>query len=565
MNDGMDDTGYNPTTPSGQEAGAKLRLHVETKRVTALSEAPHYRRVLSVPGGALNIDDDTRKVCALLDLGTKQVCMVWTNLFDHRTQFMQAKKQIERAGYRLAETMEAPVALIEQLHAAPLPSDVRAPVRSAGRLDQVFDRIVAAALEQGASDIHWQADADQCKVLFRVHGSLCPHDCLPRTLGDQMARTAFTFTGNLGGHAFTGREVLDGTMTRVVEVAHKTVRVMLLWGSYPTYGDGWDVVLRLHRLDQDAGGLHWQTLGVDAESERVIERALNSRRGLVLVTGAAASGKSTTLAMIAKAWLNKYPNRKLVTLDPAVEYRIDGSRQIDASAGIAVVAAFGAALRSDADAIMVSEITDNATLACIREAVSAGRLVIAGLMASSTVAAIGRLIELGASSEVIAEDGFLRLITQQSLLPVVCAACAIPWKDASQYISQSDRDDLAEWFTQDDSVRLRHPDGCAHCRGLGVVGRTAVVETLSPDREIRTWIAGNGGHANAAQQAIQEYWRSGLSHVGSVAQGRTAHDQALNRVREGAVSPLDVREGLGPFDDRISAEEASTRYERRRE
>ncbi|MEJ7745695.1 MAG: ATPase, T2SS/T4P/T4SS family [Luteimonas sp.] len=562
--------------PPPAESRVAARLHPHIKVLTRHDELPGYTKVLSAPGGELAASESQRKVFAILDLGAKQVCVVWTNLFADRTHYMWIKAQCGRAamGYHIVETMEASPDLIELFYSAATNETVTTPTRYRGREDEMFDQIVVEALEEDASNIHWQIDEADCNIFFRIHGQMKFHKSFPRKIGVNLSRAAFTFTdeqSRSGAAAFNESEtLLSASMTREVIAHGKPTRVELLWESHPTYPDGWDITQRLLLLGQDSDKLDFAKLGYSDSQIEAIVQACQARDGLILVVGATGSGKSTTLSAIAGRWLEYHQNRKkLMTISDPVEFVLKGARQINVTSrinkdgsvtGMGIEAALRTALRSNPDAIEVGEITSEQTAQLVQRAGNAGHLVLSTLPAMSPFGAIARLLEMGLSSSVLA-DGFLRLIIYQALIPTLCEACRKPWGSVCNDIAPIVREQVERHFNDDlHGIYTQSVDGCPRCKHMGITGRTAVAEMLVPDRELRNLIPLFKSEESNARLMAYAYWRAGLSCVASEVQGKTCMDQAMEKIRAGIACPINVQKELGFYDDQTKPEEERAFY-----
>lgn len=549
---------------SEQGGTASARLHPHVKVLTRAGEFPNYRQVLSASDGALAGTDEERRVLAVLDLGAKQVCVVWTNRFIDRSHYLAAKARCTREKYFLAETMEAAPALIERFYTA-TSEEVVPESNSPGmlRADGFLDQIIVAALEEGALDIHWQVTESSCSIFFRTQGRMKLHQVIPRTAATRLARTAYTFTN--GDSTFTGAETLSAEMTREVVIDGKPANVKLTWESHPTYPGGWDLTQRVFRLGQDGVDLDFGALGYDPVQIAAIDRACQSRAGLILIIGSAGAGKSTSLSTMAARWHARHQDRKkLVTIEDPVEYIIKGARQINVLNESGIEAALRTALRSDPDALLISDVRSGESAALARHAVNTGHLVMAAMHATSPLGAITRLLDLGVPSSVLADEGFLRLIIEQALIPVLCTACRVPWASACLDLAMDAvwRDQVERAFVGHlDALYVQNESGCQQCNHTGSAGLTAVAEFLVPDTVIRNLIPSFNSEASRARLTAYAYWRGGCSSAGAGVQGRTCMDQARERILAGLACPLAVQEALGLFDEQSSPEAELGYYE----
>ena len=549
---------------------AHARLHPHLKVLRTVEEFPNGVKVLTAPGAALQTSDSQRKIYVVVELAAKQVCVVWTNLFSDRTQFMAVKLQCERAGYHVAETMEATADLLERFYASASHQSVREPMGSVAlRADIIFDELIADALSAGASSIHWQADATSCHVLFRVHGAMIPHKAFTRQEADRLARAVFTFTderSRTGGEGFTGREFLSASITRVVEAkgASASSTVELRWDSHPTYGGGWDITQRMLRIGQDGQALDFEALGYGEAQVAAALGALQAPQGLILVVGGNGAAKPAALAALMRAWLVSHPNRKLISVEDPVEHLVPGVRQIAAVAN-GFDAAMRIALRAEPDAIAIGELRGEQAAKVACEAVNTGSLVMSTLPAASVIGAIERLLTLGMTPVDLADEVFLRLVIRQVELPRLCTSCRVPWASMVGSLRHEQRQAVERHFGGNiDAVYVRKHDGCPSCGNRGFEGHTVVAEMLLPDHEILQFIARFKVEGSGAQALAHAYWRSGLSTRAPGVQGRTCLDQAMDKIRAGILCPLEVETVMGSFDAQTSVEDQRAFYERNR-
>ena len=550
------------------------RFNPAIKKIERHDERPRFSKVLTAPGAALAASEEQRKVLAVLDLGAKMVCIVWTNLWDDRANFVWAKSQCERHGYRISEIMEAPRSIIEMFYSAATPDKLAGATAYRGRSDELFDEILVSALEDGASDIHWQIEEGVTNVYFRIDGQMVFYRSLTRDGGEQLSRAAFTFTdeqSRSGVAAFNEKETLSASMTREVEVPtgkisadghvqKEPTRVKLRWESHPIYPDGWDITQRVLRLGQDSRKLSLEDLGYNPAQVKTLVQAYRARVGLILMVGATGSGKSTTLSTCAAGLLQYHDNRKkLITIEDPTEYIIKGARQISVTnktdkngipIGVTFIGALKTAMRSDPDFLLMGEIRDAETAVLTQHCVDTGHLVLSTVHAKSPLGSIGRLLELGMSPSVISDEGFIRLVVYQALIPKLCEACKVPWSQAREHVDAVSREQVEHQFAGVlGNVFTQKRDGCPRCKHTGVRGRTVVAEMLVPDREMRSLIPLFQTEGSNARLLAQSYWRGGLSKVATEVQGKTCMDQAIEKVSEGLCCPLNVQMELGLFSE----------------
>jgi type IV pilus assembly protein PilB len=250
---------------------------------------------------------------------------------------------------------------------------------------EALDVIIAAGFNQGASDIHLEPAEAVLIVRFRIDGVLQKVIELPSKFQAQIiSRIRLLANLKLDG----GGNIQDGRFTMVDNGVNADFRVSVV----PTgYGPG--VVLRILRRDTEAISL--EQLGfTQANLDRIL-RAIRRPYGMILVTGPTGSGKSTSLYALLRI-LNT-PERKIITIEDPIEYRIPGIQQSQTNneTGYTFAEALKGSLRQDPDVVMVGEIRDPETATIALNASLTGHLVLSTLHTNDAITAPSRLLELG--------------------------------------------------------------------------------------------------------------------------------------------------------------------------
>jgi type IV pilus assembly protein PilB len=284
-------------------------------------------------------------------------------------------------------------------------------------LDKVrADDILAYLVQQGyrlkASDIHLENQAENVRIRFRVDGVLHPIASLShekyRQLLSSIAIAADVSTGV--------PDAQTGHINKTYKLATgEDVTVNLRVETVPTvYGQ--DVVMRIFTLKLEL--LKLENLGLNERERAVVDDIIRHPTGMVLVVGPTGSGKTTTLYSIVNT-LNS-PERKILTLEDPVEYFMPGITQIPVS-GDTNVSGFAeklrAVLRLDPDVVMVGEIRDQDTAKTALQAALTGHLVLSTFHASSTSAALTRMLDFIGINPLFASA--IRLIMAQRLVRVL--------------------------------------------------------------------------------------------------------------------------------------------------
>jgi general secretion pathway protein E len=372
---------------------------------------------------------------------------------------------------------------------------------------RLVDRVVASGIEQHASDIHLEPEETGIAVRYRVDGILRHVMLLPKAVGIPLVSrikimAKMDIADRLrpqGGHASVG---IGGSRV--------DLRVSTLPASH-----GEKVVIRI--LDPRAAIRTLDSLGLDTLDAPRMKKLLETREGLVLVTGPTGSGKTTTLYAALKQIQQKGLN--IITVEDPVEYRIPGivQVQINEKAGLSFASALRSILRQDPDVVLIGEIRDRETAAIAIQASLTGHLVFATLHTNDACSSITRLTDLGVDSAKLAAA--LKGIVAQRLIRRLCQTCRIVANDGIPVqLSGSVSDDLMVYT----------PVGCDDCSMTGYLGRLAVTEIVLADVELERGIAAGAPvdvlTATARRGGSRSLWESGLAHLSI---GETSGDELL--------------------------------------
>jgi type IV pilus assembly protein PilB len=326
--------------------------------------------------------------------------------------------------------------------------------------------IVAQAVEDGASDVHFEPEDRDMRVRFRIDGVLHETTSVPR----RMIAGVVSRVKIMGNLDIAERRVpQDGRTGLMVEGRSVDIRIVTM----PSVrGEG--LVLRL--LTKEAGMMSLDKLGMGESARERFEAGFRQAFGAVLVTGPTGSGKSTTLY----AALNSINSveRNVITVEDPVEYRLPGLNQLQVNykAGLTFPAALRAMLRADPDVIMVGEIRDSETAQIAIEAALTGHLVLSTLHTNDAPSAIARLTEMRIEPFLIASA--VDCVLAQRLARTLCTHC----KRRACMTVEALR---AAGFAADFELECYEPVGCERCNGTGYRGRTGVYEVMPLSDEIR--------------------------------------------------------------------------------
>ena len=354
---------------------------------------------------------------------------------------------------------------------------------------RIVNLLIAKAVEARASDIHIEPYEARLRVRYRVDGVLREVDAPPARLrAAVISRIKIMAQLNIAER----RLPQDGRIKVVVRGKEIDLRVSTL----PTlHGEG--VVLRI--LDRDGVVLDFPSLGFDADNLARYLKLLERPNGILLVTGPTGSGKTTTL-YTSLMYLNS-PEKKILTVEDPVEYQLTGVNQIHVrpKIGLTFAHALRSILRQDPDIIMIGEIRDLETAQIAVQAALTGHLVLATLHTNTAAATITRLLDMGVENYLLTST--VIGIVAQRLVRRLCHDC----REAYDVLPE-----LAERIGNDggDAETLYRTVGCKSCGGSGYFGRSAVLEVLAVDDEIRRLVLHHAESRELHKAAVAAGMRS---------------------------------------------------------
>jgi len=382
---------------------------------------------------------------------------------------------------------------------------------------KLLQTVFEDAVQVRASDIHIEPQEASVVIRFRIDGVLhLQTEAEPKIAAPLVLRLKL-----MSGLDISEKRLpQDGRFNVKVRNAQVDVRI----STMPTqYGES--VVMRL--LNQSGGVLTLDRLGMPAPILERVLKVIQRPSGMILVTGPTGSGKTTTL-YAALQELNT-TERKIITVEDPVEYRLPGINQVQIHEKIELT--FGrvlrSALRQDPDVILVGEMRDQGTVETGLRAAMTGHMVLSTLHTNDAVSTPIRLLDMGAPRYMVAMS--LQLVLAQRLIRMVCESCAQP------YTLQPNEH---EWLRHDlgdrvDSFKYRKGTGCGQCNNTGYVGRTGVYEMLEMTRPVVE--AANSGDPSAfvAAARVQMGGRTlRRAAVEFVVRGRSTVEEAMKASSE---------------------------------
>jgi general secretion pathway protein E len=345
---------------------------------------------------------------------------------------------------------------------------------------RMINALLLQALQERASDLHFEPYEGRAVVRFRVDGVLRDVVEPPRALHAALvSRLKIMASLDIAEK----RLPQDGRIALKLGGRSVDVRVSTL----PT-GSGERVVLRL--LDRDAARLDLTALGMSDATLAAVDRIIREPHGILLVTGPTGSGKTTTLY----AALSRLPRGSvnMMTVEDPIEYALDGVAQTQVNPRIELdfARSLRAILRQDPDVIMIGEIRDLETAQIAVQASLTGHLVLATLHTNDAASAVTRLADMGVEPYLLSSS--LLGVLAQRLVRTLCPRCRVA--------SAPDAAEGALLARMGAAAldRLWKPQGCDACNQGGYRGRTGIYELMVVDDAMRRSI-----HDRAGEDAVR--------------------------------------------------------------
>jgi len=375
-------------------------------------------------------------------------------------------------------------------------------------LVKLVDSVIADAIRQGASDIHFECYEKRIRVRYRIDGSLQERAPIPFKY-----RAAIISRMKIMADLDISERRLPQDGRIKVKIHERTVdlRVSVL----PTiFGE--KVVMRI--LDSKSLMVDLTKLGFPELDLKNFKKAISSPYGMILVTGPTGSGKTTTLYSALKT-LNTIDVNIMTAEDP-VEFNFDGINQVlvRSDIGLTFAAALRSFLRQDPDIIMVGEVRDQETADIAIKAALTGHLVFSTLHTNDAPSTVNRLIDMGVPAFLVAAS--TRLIMAQRMVKRICKYCKKEEKITPEMLEILG---LASDGGKD--LKVYKGSGCNECHGTGYLGRTGIFEVMPISAVIEKMILQGASSADLRAQAVKE----GML---------TLRDAAMDKMIEGTI-PLD--------------------------
>jgi type II secretory ATPase GspE/PulE/Tfp pilus assembly ATPase PilB-like protein len=353
---------------------------------------------------------------------------------------------------------------------------------------RLIDALLTEAVQQGASDIHFEPESSFLRIRYRVDGVLRQVRSLHKSFWPAMVVRLKVMSGM---NIAETRAPQDGRISLRLSGRPIDFRV----ASHPTsYGE--NLVLRI--LDRQKGLVQINQLGLDETALNTLKAIIAKPEGIVLVTGPTGSGKTTTLYSVLNHVNTESVN--IMTLEDPVEYPIPLIRQssVNEAAKLDFVSGIRSLMRQDPDIILVGEIRDHPTAEMAFRAAMTGHQVYSTLHTNSSIGAIPRLLDIGILPDIMA--GNIIGIVAQRLVRILCRHCKYPYHpDPGECKILGVR--------HDENITIYRAAGCDACHHQGYSGRQAIMEILKMDSEMDDLIARRASIRDLKNNALERGFR----------------------------------------------------------
>lgn len=335
-------------------------------------------------------------------------------------------------------------------------------------ITQIADYVIISAAKSNASDIHFDPREDGMMIRFRVDGDLQNFTYIPKAY-ERNLTTRLKLLANM--NITESRLPQDGAIKGNFGGTYLDMRVSAL-----PLNEGEKIVIRILDYSRSLQGLDY--LGFNPSNLARLKRMIQVPNGIILITGATGSGKSTTVYSVLQA-LNK-EETNIITVEDPIEMNIEGMNQVQVNSeiGMTFAAALRSILRQDPNVILIGEIRDSETAQIAVRSAITGHLVLSTIHTNNTLATVERLLDMNVERYLLSTA--LTGIISQRLAKKICTKCRVE-RDTTKF----EKKVFKKYLKKDvDKIWDVNHNGCDACR-KGYKGRVAIQEVLELDDEIR--------------------------------------------------------------------------------
>lgn len=338
-------------------------------------------------------------------------------------------------------------------------------------ITDIVNSIILEAIRQGSSDIHFDPSNEGLKIRIRVDGTLFDYSIVPLYVQKNMITRIKIIAGM---NITESRVPQDGAIKNNLENTNVDLRV----SSLPT-NIGEKIVIRILDYTMSSAGI--EELDFNKANLDKVVKMIAEPNGIILVTGATGTGKSTTVYSILQK-LNT-EDRNIITVEDPIEMNLEGINQVQviSDIGLTFANALRSILRQDPDIIMIGEIRDDETARIAVRASITGHLVLSTIHTNNSLNTIERLLDMEVERYLLGSA--LTGIISQKLARRLCKKCR-----GSRPVNDYEKTVFKQALNID-VTNIYSPVGCNECHA-GYSGRIAIHEVLRVNQEIQDAITG---------------------------------------------------------------------------
>ena len=349
----------------------------------------------------------------------------------------------------------------------------------------IVNQIFLYAARNRASDIHLDPREDSLMVRLRVDGNLINHSSIPKAYEKNLITRVKLVSGM---NITETRLPQDGAIKGRIAERDLDMRVSAL----PT-NEGEKIVIRILDFQKSLAGI--ESLGFTKDNEDKVKKMMAEPNGIILVTGATGSGKSTTTYSMLQA-LNK-EETNIITVEDPIEMNIEGVNQVQVNSeiGMTFASALRSILRQDPNVILIGEIRDSETAQIAIRAAITGHLVLSTIHTNNGLATIERLLDMNVQRYLLSTA--LTGIVSQKLARTLCPHCK-KLRKVTKYEKH-----LFKAVLNKNVTDVYEPVGCDKCHE-GFQGRIALHEVILLSEKLKAMLADENTEKDDLKDAIYD-------------------------------------------------------------
>lgn len=349
----------------------------------------------------------------------------------------------------------------------------------------IVNQIFLYAARNRASDIHLDPREDSLMVRLRIDGNLINHSNIPKAYEKNLITRVKLVSGM---NITETRLPQDGAIKGRIAERDLDMRVSAL----PT-NEGEKIVIRILDFQKSLAGI--ESLGFTKDNEDKVKKMMAEPNGIILVTGATGSGKSTTTYSMLQA-LNK-EETNIITVEDPIEMNIEGVNQVQVNSeiGMTFASALRSILRQDPNVILIGEIRDSETAQIAIRAAITGHLVLSTIHTNNGLATIERLLDMNVQRYLLSTA--LTGIVSQKLARTLCPHCK-KLRKVTKYEKH-----LFKAVLNKNVTDVYEPVGCDKCHE-GFQGRIALHEVILLSEKLKAMLADENTEKDDLKDAIYD-------------------------------------------------------------